>query len=113
MQNKILIDIHAVTVREGIGRQSGKPYHIEEAAVMATTEYTLGDGQVRKDTMPGMVNLPDHLRGLQPGKYWATVGLGQFEGKVTMRIVDLTPAEAAARANVPPANAPKAQAAAS
>ena len=103
MLNKILIDIHAVTVREGIGRQSGKPYHIEEAAVMATTEYTLGDGQVRKDTMPGMVNLPDHLRGLAPGKYWATVGLGQFEGKVTMRIVDLTPADTATKAVTPPA----------
>lgn len=112
MQNKneILIDIHAISVKEGRSTKTGKDYHIEECACMTTTEYTMPDGQVMRETMPGMVILPKHLNGeVRPGKYRATVGLGQFEGKLTLRVVDLTPMDV----QRPPANAPKAQAAAS
>ncbi len=92
-KNEILIDIHAIRVNEGVSSRTGRPYHIEEAACMTSTTYTLGDGQVMTDTMPGMVILPKHLNGaVVPGKYRATVGLGQFEGKLTLRVVDLTPA---------------------
>ncbi len=59
---------------------------------MTTTEYVNPEGVVVTETMPGMVMLPKHLNGkVRPGKFEATVGLGQFEGKLTLRIVDLSP----------------------
>jgi len=110
-KNRVVVDIHAITVREGTSKKNGQPYHMEECACMTTTEYTTSDGQVISETMPGMVMLPKHLNGkVRPGKFEATIGLGQFEGKLTLRVVDLVPVEQQVR---PPANAPKAQAAAS
>lgn len=110
-KNRVVVDIHAITVREGTSKKNGQPYHMEECACMTTTEYVNPEGQVISETMPGMVMLPKHLNGkVRPGKFEATIGLGQFEGKLTLRVVDLTPIDARATA---PANSPKAQAAAS
>lgn len=90
--NQIIVDIHAISVKEGRSNKTGKDYHIEECACMTTTTYTTSEGQVLTETMPGMVILPKHLNGeVRPGKFYATVGLGQFEGKLTLRVVDLTP----------------------
>ncbi|MBB6590697.1 hypothetical protein LBW62_05830 [Ralstonia solanacearum] len=91
-KNEILIDIYSIRVNEGRSARTGRDYHIEEAACMTTTTYTLSDGQVMTDTIPGMVILPKHLNGkVELGKYRATVGLGQYEGKLSLRVVDLTP----------------------
>lgn len=110
-KNRVVVDIHAITVREGTSKKNGQPYHMEECACMTTTEYVNPEGVVVTETMPGMVMLPKHLNGkVRPGKFEATVGLGQFEGKLTLRVVDLVPVEQPVRQ---PANAPKAQAAAS
>ena len=95
-KNRVVVDIHAITVREGTSKKKGQPYHMEECACMTTTEYVNPEGVVVSETMPGMVMLPKHLNGkVRPGKFEATVGLGQFEGKLTLRVVDLTPVEAA------------------
>lgn len=115
-KNRIVVDIHAITVREGVSKKNGQPYHMEECACMTTTEYVNPEGVVVTETMPGMVMLPKHLNGqVRPGKFEATVGLGQFEGKLTLRVVDLTPvdAKAAVEPPRPAANAAKSQAAAS
>ncbi|AXV75765.1 MULTISPECIES: hypothetical protein [Ralstonia solanacearum species complex] len=94
-KNRVVVDIHAITVREGTSKKNGQPYHMEECACMTTTEYLNPEGVVVSETMPGMVMLPKHLNGkVRPGKFEATVGLGQFEGKLTLRVVDLTPVEA-------------------
>ncbi|MHA6848828.1 hypothetical protein [Ralstonia syzygii] len=91
-KNRVVVDIHAITVREGTSKKNGQPYHMEECACMTTTEYVNPEGVVVSETMPGMVMLPKHLNGkVRPGKFEATVGLGQFEGKLTLRVVDLTP----------------------
>lgn len=92
--NQIIVDIHSISVKEGRSIKTGKDYHIEECACMTTTTYTTSEGQVLAETMPGMVILPKHLNGkVRLGKFYATVGLGQFEGKLTLRVVDLTPVE--------------------
>lgn len=57
-KNRVVVDIHAITVREGTSKKNGQPYHMEECACMTTTEYTTSDGQVMSETMPGMVMLP-------------------------------------------------------
>lgn len=94
-KNRVVVDIHAITVREGVSKKNGQPYHMEECACMTTTEYTSPEGVVVTETMPGMLMLPKHLNGqVRPGKFEATVGLGNFEGKLTLRVVDLTPVEA-------------------
>lgn len=95
-KNRVVVDIHAITVREGTSKKNGQPYHMEECACMTTTEYVNPEGVVVTETMPGMVMLPKHLNGkVRPGKFEATVGLGQFEGKLTLRVVDLTPVDIA------------------
>lgn len=96
-KNRVVVDIHAITVREGTSKKNGQPYHMEECACMTTTEYVNPEGVLVTETMPGMVMLPKHLNGkVRPGKFEATVGLGQFEGKLTLRVVDLTPVSAVA-----------------
>ncbi|WP_298939238.1 hypothetical protein [uncultured Ralstonia sp.] len=110
-KNRVVVDIHAITVREGTSKKNGQPYHMEECACMTTTEYVNPEGVVVTETMPGMVMLPKHLNGkVRPGKFEATVGLGQFEGKLTLRVVDLTPlsvpaSTAASSGSAPSANA--------
>ncbi|QCX48954.1 hypothetical protein [Ralstonia pseudosolanacearum] len=100
-KNRVVVDIHAITVREGTSKKNGQPYHMEECACMTTTEYVNPEGVVVTETMPGMVMLPKHLNGkVRPGKFEATVGLGQFEGKLTLRVVDLTPVDIAKIAGV-------------
>lgn len=101
MQQKHLVHIHAVTVREGIARKTGNQYHIEEGACIAVAEYAGSDGEIKKDTTAGLLNLPDHLRGLPPGAYEPVFSFSNFEGKVTVRIVDLLPVGAKVAAPVP------------
>ncbi|MHA6885263.1 hypothetical protein [Ralstonia pseudosolanacearum] len=104
-KNRVVVDIHAITVREGTSKKNGQPYHMEECACMTTTEYTSSEGLVVSETMPGMVMLPKHLNGkVRPGKFEATIGLGQFEGKLTLRVVDLTPVGVDVKPAVPPAS---------
>jgi len=91
MTQKHLVHIHAVTVREGVARKTGNQYHIEEGACIATAEYTDHAGEIKKDTTAGLMNLPDHLRGLPPGAYEPVFSFSNFEGKVVVRIVDLQP----------------------
>lgn len=91
MSQKHLIHIHAVTVREGVARKTGNQYHIEEGACIAQAEYVDANGEVKKDTTAGLLNLPDHLRGLAPGAYEPVFSFSNFDGKVVVRIVDLQP----------------------
>ncbi|KWR81177.1 hypothetical protein RN01_16665 [Cupriavidus sp. SHE] len=101
MNQKHLVHIHAVTVREGVARKTGNRYHIEEGACIAMAEYPDRDGEVKKDTTAGLLNLPDHLRGLAPGAYEPVFSFTNFEGKVTVRIVDLLPVRMTGTAPVP------------
>ncbi|MGE6497898.1 hypothetical protein ACQKFX_25440 [Cupriavidus metallidurans] len=101
MSQQQLIHIHAVTVREGRARATGNPYHIEEGACIAMSEYTDHNGEIKKDTTAGLLNLPDHLRGLPPGAYEPTFSFSNFEGKVMARIVDLRPVGVKAAAPLP------------
>lgn len=90
-----LISIHGVNIREGRARKTGNEYHIEEGACIAVAEYTDQNGEVKKDMTAGLVNLPDHLRGLPPGDYEPTFSFTNFEGKVVVRIIDLQPVRVA------------------
>ncbi|WP_423192947.1 hypothetical protein [Cupriavidus sp. H18C2] len=101
MSQKHLVHIHAVTVREGVARKTGNHYHIEEGACIATAEYWDGNGELKKDTTAGLLNLPDHLRGLAPGAYEPVFSFSNFEGKVVVRIVDLQPAGSRRAAPLP------------
>ncbi|WP_454763096.1 hypothetical protein [Cupriavidus campinensis] len=101
MNQKHLIHIHAVTVREGVARKTGNQYHIEEGACIAVAEYSDVNGEVKKDTTAGLMNIPDHLRGLPPGVYEPTFSFSNFEGKVVVRIVDLKPVGMKAAAPMP------------
>ncbi|MCA3182639.1 MULTISPECIES: hypothetical protein [unclassified Cupriavidus] len=91
MSQKHLIHIHAVTVREGVARKTGNAYHIEEGACIASAEYPDREGEIKKDTTAGLLNLPDHCRGLPPGAYEPVFSFRNFEGKVMPFIVDLVP----------------------
>ncbi|WP_341249657.1 hypothetical protein [Cupriavidus pauculus] len=91
MSQKHVVHIHAVTVREGVARKTGNQYHIEEGACIAMAEYADHAGEIKRDTTAGLMNLPDHLRGLPPGAYEPVFSFSNFEGKVVVRIVDLRP----------------------
>ncbi|HIA02912.1 hypothetical protein [Cupriavidus metallidurans] len=89
--NKIVITVAAVTQRDGVARKTGNKYHLEEAACIAWAEYADRDGQIKRDTTGGLMLLPDLVHGLPAGEYEPVISVGQYEGKVVFRIVDLKP----------------------
>lgn len=88
---KIVVQVAAVTQRDGIARKTGNKYHLEEAACIVWAEYTDRDGVVKRDTTGGLMLLPDLVHGLPAGEYEPVISVGQYEGKVVFRVVDLRP----------------------
>jgi hypothetical protein len=83
--SKQKLNILQVIKRGGIAKKTGNPWEIHAAQCVMEQDV---DGQ--KQILVGTINLPDHLKAVEPGEYLADFGFFQsMEGKLEPRITAL------------------------
>ena len=85
--NKQKLSILQVIKRDGVSQKTGRPWAIHSAQCVLEQDV---DGQ--KQLLVGTINLPDHLKAVEPGEYLADFGFFQsMEGRLEPRITSLVP----------------------
>jgi dUTPase len=83
--NKQKLSILEVIKRSGIAKKTGNPWEIHSAQCVLVQDV---DG--KSQIVVGTINLPDHLKTIEPGDYLAEFAFFQsMEGKLEPRITTL------------------------